>query len=217
MDYSKRTMMTEPIPRLTPLAMLALGLLTERPMHPYEMLRVLRARGEDRLVPLSNGTFYHAVSRLAASGLAVEEAVGRDGNRPERTTYAITDAGRAASQDWVRRELPRIDHSLEFRVALSEAHDLPREEVVELLDRRRRTLEERRASLADAVARADGRGVPLQFLLDADRDLVLLDTDLRWHDDVRARLLDPSIPWGIDEVPAQTRERLTAHREAAAR
>ena len=70
---------------------------------------------------------YHTVGRLERAGLVAEVGVDREGNRPERTTYAVTDAGAAAVTEWVRRELPRVDRPAEFRIALAEAHNLDRD------------------------------------------------------------------------------------------
>jgi len=53
---------------LTPLGVMVLALLREGDMHPYEMMRLLRHRREDRMVKLTNGTFYHTVARLSATG-----------------------------------------------------------------------------------------------------------------------------------------------------
>src|SRR6218665_2381315 len=113
-------MMRDAIARLTPLGVMVLALLREDAMHPYEMIRLMRQRHDDRIVPITNGTMYHTVARLERQGLVTEVGVGRDGNRPERTTYALTDAGDAAVTEWVRRELPRIDRPAEFRVALAQ-------------------------------------------------------------------------------------------------
>ena len=119
--------------RLTPLGVMLLALLHEGDMHPYEMIRLLRLRHDDRLVPVTNGTVYHTVGRLQKLGLLAEQGVDREGNRPERTTYRVTEAGRNMVPEWVRAELPRIDRPEQFRVALSEAHNLPPDEVVDLL------------------------------------------------------------------------------------
>ncbi len=77
-------------------AVMALALLHEEPMHPYEIFRTLEQRCETRLARINAGAVYHAVERLVADGLA--EAVGteREGRRPERTTYRATEAGTAA-------------------------------------------------------------------------------------------------------------------------
>src|SRR6478735_7722885 len=101
--------MKDPVDRLTPLGLMILALLAEGDMHPYEMIRLMRQRRDDRLVTITNGTLYHTVGRLERAGLLTEVGIDRLGNRPERTTYALSPEGRAAVAEWVRRELPRID------------------------------------------------------------------------------------------------------------
>jgi DNA-binding PadR family transcriptional regulator len=188
--------------RLTPLAVMVLALLREGDMHPYEMMRLLRERRDERLVRIQKGTFYHAVSRLERDGLVAEVGVDRDGNRPERTTYTLTADGEGAVVEWVRRELGRLDRPAEFRVALAEAHNLPREEVLRLLNARRALLvaaaDEHRLGLMDASERR----VPDQFLVEVQRESALLDAELAWQDALSARLADGSLPWGLDELPA---------------
>lgn len=206
--------MTDAARSLTPLGVVVLGLLRESDMHPYQMLRLLRQRRYDRIVGGSRGTLYHTVSRLERCGLVAEVGVDRDGNRPERTTYTVTDAGRAAADDWVRDRLPRIDGILEFRVALGEAHDLPRGEVAELLARRRAALAADHDGLDASLAGAQERGVPLQFIVELDRERHIVGADLAWLDGLLARLADPDIPWGVHEVPAATLARLAAFRES---
>src|SRR6478735_4350293 len=127
--------MKDPVDRLTPLGLMILALLAEGDMHPYEMIRLMRQRRDDRLVTITNGTLYHTVGRLERAGLIAEVGIDREGNRPERTTYTQTDLGREAVGEWVRRELARIDHPAEFRIALAEAHNLDRDEVDALLAR----------------------------------------------------------------------------------
>lgn len=199
---------------LTPLGVVVLGLLRERDMHPYQMLRLMQQRRDDRLVGCSRGTLYHTVARLERHGLVEEVGVDRDGNRPERTTYAVTDAGRAAADDWVRARLPRIDGILEFRVALGEAHDLPRAEVASLLSERRTALSAYRDELRAGLAGAASRQVPAQFLVELDREEHVLAADLAWLDGFLTRLADPDIPWGVHEVPVATMARLAAFRES---
>ena len=93
---------------LTPLTLAALALLAERPMHPYEMYQLSMQRRDHRLVKIRPGTLYHAVRRLAESGLVAVVGTEREGNRPERTTYEITDAGRDQLESSVALMLAQV-------------------------------------------------------------------------------------------------------------
>ncbi|WFR72123.1 PadR family transcriptional regulator [Prescottella defluvii] len=85
----------------TPLGISVLALSFERPMHPYEMCQLLVARRKDRIVKVRPGSLYHAVERLERDGLVEVVGTDRQGNRPERTTYEITVAGRRAVRERV--------------------------------------------------------------------------------------------------------------------
>ncbi|MDR6689877.1 DNA-binding PadR family transcriptional regulator [Microbacterium sp. 1154] len=202
--------------RLTPVAVMILATLREADMHTYELVRLLKERRDDRLVPLQKGTIYHTVARLERDGLLAEVGVDRDGNRPERTTYTLRDAGHRAVEEWVRAELPQIDRATEFRVALSEAHNLDRDEVIDLLDRRRALLvasvEEHRAGLELAAERK----TPEQFLVELQRQAALLDAELAWQGSLRARLADRSLPWGIAEIPEHIKKKHRVSKETTA-
>jgi len=111
---------------LTPLAISALALLNERAMHPYEMYQLLLERHEDRVVRVTPGSLYRTVERLTDEGLARATGTARSGNRPERTTYAITDSGRAALVQRIREILRApVNEFPSFALALSEAHNAP--------------------------------------------------------------------------------------------
>jgi DNA-binding PadR family transcriptional regulator len=81
-------------------AITTLGLVTERPRHPYEMQRLIRNRGKSFVKGLPR-SLYHAIDRLAKEGLVEVVETNRDGRRPERTLYSATDAGREALQEWL--------------------------------------------------------------------------------------------------------------------
>lgn len=181
--------------RLTPLGAMVLALLTEGDMHPYEMLRLLRHRRDDRIIKLTNGTFYHTVARLQRDGLIAEVGVDREGNRPERTTYTLRPESRAVLEGWVRTGLARADRQAEFRVALAEAHNLPRAVVVELLGARRQALDTERDALRAKLDAARTGGVPEQFLIEVDRHAAMLDAELGWTRSFLARIADPGFDW----------------------
>ncbi|WP_341956324.1 PadR family transcriptional regulator [Microbacterium sp. LWH13-1.2] len=199
--------------RLTPMAVMILALLREGDMHPYEMVRLMRARRDERLLSITNGTLYHTVGRLQRTGLIDEVGSDRDGNRPERTTYSLTDAGRDALITWLRRELSIIDRPTEFRIALAEAHNLESADVIEALRLRRAALDEGHVSHRDGLVSARRGGVPEQVLVEFERQEVLLDAELRWIDSLIDRLEAEEFPWGPSAFEYSDRYR--AQRKAA--
>ena len=205
--------MKDAVDRLTPLGVIVLALLREGDMHPYEILRLMRQRHHDRLVTITNGTVYHTVARLERTGLLDEVGIDRAGNRPERTTYTLTADGRSIVSDWVRRELVRLDRPAEFRVALAEAHNLDRLEVASLLCQRRDALADTRRLYHDGRRKAQTLGTPEQFLIQVEREELLLEAELHWLDSFIDRLERHALPWGAAEIPESHRYR--AQREAA--
>ncbi|SFW43737.1 PadR family transcriptional regulator [Amycolatopsis australiensis] len=79
--------------KLTPLGLAVLELLHERPMHPYEMAVLMRERYVDTRVNVKAGSLYHTVERLQRDGFIEVVDTQRDGRRPERTVYGMTQAG----------------------------------------------------------------------------------------------------------------------------
>ena len=78
-----------------PLAFAVLGSLGERSMHPYEISTMLKTRGKDGSIKLNYGSLYSVVAALEKAGFIEAVETVREGNRPERTIYAITEAGRS--------------------------------------------------------------------------------------------------------------------------
>ena len=91
------------------LALAILSVLSTGAMHPYQIASGLRERGKDRDMTIKWGTFYTVVGNLGKHGFIEATENARDGGRPARTVYAITDAGRAELADWLRALLAAPD------------------------------------------------------------------------------------------------------------
>src|SRR5664279_5818211 len=106
--------------RSSPLMLMVLVLLAEAPMHPYEMQRLMQWRGKDQVVRVQRGSLYPAVERLTKAGLIAPLETARDGRRPERTVYELTEAGREAAESWLTTMLRTVRNEFkEFPAALS--------------------------------------------------------------------------------------------------
>ena len=162
------------------LALSLLTLLTERPMYPYEMATLLRERGKDNAIKVNWGSFYTVVQNLEKYGFIEAVEVVREGRQPERTTYQITDAGRAELMDWLRELLsvPEREHN-SFEAALGESAVLPPDELIGLLQQRLAALEEAngliQAELATLVTQ-----VPRLFLIESEYYLAQRRAEEEW-------------------------------------
>src|ERR1700716_2805905 len=107
------------------------------PMHPYELGRRLTETGKDRDIKYNRGSLYMVVEQLNKAGFIAAQETVRDTQRPERTVYALTDAGRAELHDWMRELVAKPQHEYpQFGVALSLLAVLAPNESVELLGQR---------------------------------------------------------------------------------
>src|SRR5215470_11841628 len=89
------------------LGLAVLLLLGESPMHPYQMHRMLLERRKEDVLDVRPAAIYRLVGRLAEAGLIEPLGTSREGRRPERTVYRITERGRELSERWLREMLGR--------------------------------------------------------------------------------------------------------------
>ncbi|HEV8651909.1 MAG TPA: PadR family transcriptional regulator [Actinomycetes bacterium] len=195
------------------LALAVLSYLTREPMHPYELGRTLRDHDDARSIKFNHGSLYMVVQQLAKAGFIVAQETTRDGRRPERTVYALTDAGRHELRDWLRElaEVPQHEYP-HFVAALSLIGALPPSEVVELLGRRLRRLAEQRAEIRDLIGSTLAGGVHPLFLVEEEYRLALLDAETRFVERFIEQITHPETGWGrlwaeFHGEPATTDER----------
>jgi DNA-binding PadR family transcriptional regulator len=186
--------------RTNPLALAVLACLSERPMHPYEMAATMRTRGQDASIRLNYGSLYGVVETLLKRGLVEEQEVVREGRRPERTVYRITDDGRAEVDQWMAELLGRSAKEFpQFEAGLSLMGVLRPERVVELLHERIAALQARLSELDAIVEAATRNGVPRIFLVEMDYERALVDADCAFTEqlavDIESESLDGVTFW----------------------
>ncbi|GAA0279953.1 PadR family transcriptional regulator [Cryptosporangium japonicum] len=162
-----------------PLALAALTLLQERPMHPYEMSATLRERRKDESIKLNYGSLYSVIEALQRHGLIEAQETTRAGRRPERTVYAITEAGHREAEDWLSELVSRpVKEFTQFEAALSLLGALPVDDGVRLLRLRLASLTmdaAKAAAIQQAVA-----GFPRVFMLENEYEAALRDAEIRF-------------------------------------
>jgi DNA-binding PadR family transcriptional regulator len=180
--------------RANPLALAVLACLTERPMHPYEMAATMRTRGQDQSIRLNYGSLYGVVDNLLKRGLVEEHEVVREGRRPERTVYRITDEGRTEVDDWMAELLGRSAKEFpRFEAGLSLMGVLPPATVVGLLRERTTALQARLSDLDAIVDAATRNGVPRVFLVEIDYERAIVDADCAFTEQLAADIESGSL------------------------
>jgi DNA-binding PadR family transcriptional regulator len=195
-DPDYRSVMTEKRKVGNPLALVVLAYLTRGPMHPYELSRTLRENGDDRSVKFTHGSLYMVVKQLAKAGFVVEHETTREGQRPERTLYAITDAGRAEMRAWLSELVEEPQHEYPgFVAALSLIAALPPEEVVALLRRRLGRLGDEREEIRRLVDGALATDLHPLFLVEEEYRIALLSAEHSFVERLIERITHPETGW----------------------
>jgi DNA-binding PadR family transcriptional regulator len=164
-----------------PLALAVLAELLMGPMHPYEMGRRLKEHGTDRSLKYNRGSLYMVVEQLGRAGFVVEQETVRDTQRPERTVYALTDAGRGEFYDWMRELVaePRQEYP-QFGVALSLLSVLSPVSAAELLSQRMVALTGEIDEIRATVRTATEGGLAWVFLVEEEYRLAVLEAECRF-------------------------------------
>lgn len=120
----------------------------------------------------------------------------REGNRPERTTYDVTGAGRSALRSRIAEilETPVREYPT-FPIGLAEAHNLEPDEVVHLLENRIRLLDE---DIAELEAMADFAGkleVPRVFWVSIGYLRTVENAEVEWLRNLVAEIGSGKLPW----------------------
>src|SRR5581483_4860669 len=114
-----------------------LGLLAQRAMHGYAVLRTMDERRMDQWVDIKPASIYAALQRLEREGLIEATGETRSGRRPPATIYRTTAAGVEELRRLLRQAWTQIVcHASPVDVALSFHQLLDADEVVALLETR---------------------------------------------------------------------------------
>jgi len=190
-----------------------LSLLREAPMHPYQMQRLLNERHKAELLALKKGSLYHAIHRLERDRFIERAGTGRNGRRPERTTYRITREGEREQNNWLRTLIadPKPEPS-EFMASLSFLVYLEPAEAIAGLEQRARTLSRQIAE----------SGCQMKSVLDRVTRIHLIETEylramqraeLAWVRRFAQELRKGGLTWDIGAILKALRQ----HHAAAAK
>jgi DNA-binding PadR family transcriptional regulator len=179
-----------------PVVLAALGALLERPMHAYQLAKVLAERG----VPVNRGSLYDTMEAMTRAGWIEPRPMQRDGARPQRTPYALTPVGQAELARRLDRQVrePRREFP-EFLGAVSHLGVLGKERATEALAERAVRLAARIKDDKRRLDEALAGDVPRLFVIEAEYALAMLRAERDWvlaiADDVTSGRLAWPLEW----------------------
>jgi DNA-binding PadR family transcriptional regulator len=138
-------------------------------MHPYEVAQTLRSRAKEQSVRLNYGSLYAVVEALEKRGFIKSTGTVREGKRPQRTVYDITEEGSLEMTDWLteligtpNKEYPAFMAGLSFLPALDP------DDALAALRRRAEALTMRLVAMRGAMQAARDAGLPRIFELESE-------------------------------------------------
>ena len=165
--------------RSNPLALAVLVCLYEKPMHPYEVAQTLRSRAKEQSVRLNYGSLYAVVESLEKRGFIKSTGTVREGKRPQRTVYDITEEGSLEMTDWLteligtpNKEYPAFMAGLSFLPALDP------DDALAALRRRSEALTMKLVAMRGAMQAATDAGLPRIFELESEYEERSLSAEL---------------------------------------
>lgn len=178
------------VSNLTGLAVL--GTVVQRPMHRYEIASLMRARGKGDDVDIKWSSLYTVVANLEKHGLLEVAGTDRQGARPERTIYRITEAGRAELVEWTRELLTTpVSEQSGFVAGLSMMAALTPDQVADALRDRLTALEQ---MLRDLRAGYEEAEVPRLFLVETEYAIAMREAEAAWVRTLQAELTAGTYP-----------------------
>ena len=161
--------------------LLLLGILRGHDMHGYQMNEILVQDAAIGMT-LKKANAYKLLNKMAEDGW-VSYREEREGNRPPRRVYAIAPAGEAAFQHLLRESLRAYaSPQMPSIIAYNYLGELPVEEAVMLLQKRRELINERFQQLDGAPQEMVGTHLGMAYL---HRFYV---AELKWLDKVIEKL-----------------------------
>ena len=182
----------------SPLALSVLELLDEQAMHPYEMATRMRIRHHDEFIRLNFGTLYHTVDLLERNGWIVPLEREKEGRRPERTIYELTDAGREVLKRTLGEILrkPQKEYP-QFAAGLMFMHHLPAEAAVAHLKERAEALDliiNRFETVLNELLR---EGVARLALIEVEHKIAMLDAERSWVRRLEEEIESGRLEWKV--------------------
>ncbi|MHA6530609.1 PadR family transcriptional regulator [Paenibacillus sp. BAC0078] len=158
-----------------------LGILSEGEHHPYDLKKQV-FKPLEHYISINDGTLYYNFEVLTKKGLIQKIKVIQTDNRPEKTTYGITDKGREALAEEIYAIFQNFTHITSLYSSLLFLDKVDRqklgfiiEESINRLNKKLQLIEKADFKLSDVP---DARKKAVQLI--AEHSYQTLQNDIAW-------------------------------------
>ncbi len=132
-------------------ATILLGLIYEKPLNAYEIIKRLNYMNVKWWFNIADSTVYSTLKALEKKEF-ITGATEKVGNMPDRTVYSLSDRGKCAFQDTLRRSITQFNYDTNiFSIAAFFLNTFTHTEQRKLLQERLRVLQKYRAGIEKQV------------------------------------------------------------------
>ncbi|MGY4719356.1 PadR family transcriptional regulator [Naumannella huperziae] len=189
------------MPRSSGARLFVLGCLRRGPRHGYAIRQEAVQDQVDSWSDLKPGSVYHALTALERENLVKVEAVGRDGQRPPRTTYALAPAGYTELHTLIADSIRTVNSPVDsVAVALRLADELDPDELIALLTARAKALHDRCNAHTSALTRVEQHLSPMERVA-FDHTIARLKFEAEWFTRVAGELRHTTSNCTIERPP----------------
>jgi DNA-binding PadR family transcriptional regulator len=184
----------------SPIALAILCLLIEEPMHPYQMQKLIKERGNDEFINVRHrASIYQTIDRLLREGAIKVQGKKQNEGKPDIIVYEVTEEGRMAAFTWIRDMLstPKQEF-LEFPAAISFIMLLTPEDAKKQFEKRVSALEDSLAQIETQLQMVRTRGVPRLFLLEIEYKKAGFKAELEWVNSIIRDIELGELKWDLD-------------------
>ena len=159
-------------------ATMLLGLIYEKPLNAYEIIKLLNYMNVKWWFHIADSTVYATLRTLEKKGF-LSGVTEKSGNMPDRTVYSLSAKGKTEFQDTLRTSIRQFNYDTNiFSIAAFFLNTFTPEEQQELLQERLHVLQKYRTGIEKQVTPLWESEVPAIHAANVKRMIDLVDAEI---------------------------------------
>lgn len=164
---------------LTKSNVIILGLISEKPINPYEMIRIFKEININKWYPIVKQSLYSNIKKLKEQGL-ITGVTAKEGNMPEKTIYSITENGTTELYHSLVEFLTSTDMDIvKFTIGITFICHIDKEEASKILMNKQKKLEDNILAFQNIIEREEQiEGIPYNGIMIKKYNLNIMLSEL---------------------------------------